>query len=103
MNSAPYTDSRRHVYKYGEFFPPELSLFAYNETIAQEYFPLSKEEAVVQSRAWIDHVGRNYKITKTTETLPDHLKDVPDSIIGEIIGCAHGGGNAMSNVLSRSV
>src|SRR3989344_2422305 len=38
MNSMPYIDQKGRVYKYGEFFPPELSPFAYNETIAQEYF-----------------------------------------------------------------
>jgi hypothetical protein len=37
------TETREIVYRYGEFFPPELSPFCYNETIAQEYFPLTKE------------------------------------------------------------
>ncbi|MFA6258551.1 MAG: hypothetical protein WCX79_02530, partial [Candidatus Paceibacterota bacterium] len=43
MNDMPYIDSKGRIYKYGEFFPPELSPFCYNETIAQEYFPLTKE------------------------------------------------------------
>ncbi|MBI2610051.1 hypothetical protein HYW53_02640, partial [Candidatus Giovannonibacteria bacterium] len=34
MNDMPYIDKKGRVYKYGEFFPPELSPFAYNETIA---------------------------------------------------------------------
>ncbi|HEY5713828.1 MAG TPA: hypothetical protein VIT68_00580, partial [Candidatus Gracilibacteria bacterium] len=34
--------------EWGEFFPISLSPFAYNETVAQEYFPLSKEEALVR-------------------------------------------------------
>jgi hypothetical protein len=29
----------------GEFFHPSLSPFGYNETLAQEYMPLSQEEA----------------------------------------------------------
>jgi hypothetical protein len=32
------------IYKYGEFFPSELSPFAYNETTAQEYYPLTKKK-----------------------------------------------------------
>ncbi|MDD5146640.1 MAG: hypothetical protein PHN39_02780, partial [Candidatus Pacebacteria bacterium] len=36
MNDMPYTDKKGRVYRYGEFFPPELSPFCYNETIAQE-------------------------------------------------------------------
>src|SRR3989344_304578 len=52
MNSMPYIDNKGRIYKYGEFFPPELSPFAYNETIAQEYFPLSAEAAAKAGFNW---------------------------------------------------
>jgi hypothetical protein len=91
MNKMPYVDKKGRVYKYGEFFPPELSPFAYNETIAQEYFPLTKEQALAQGYKWRDPDTRNYQITKKTEDLPDHIQDVPDSITNEIIQCAHKG------------
>jgi hypothetical protein len=32
----------------GEFFPSSLSSFGYNETVASELYPLSKEEAIKQ-------------------------------------------------------
>jgi hypothetical protein len=32
----------------GEFFDPKLSQFGYNETVAQEYFPLTREEALAR-------------------------------------------------------
>lgn len=32
----------------GEFFPPTLSPFCYNETVAQEYFPLTRDEALAR-------------------------------------------------------
>ncbi|MBI4085015.1 MAG: hypothetical protein HY432_00720 [Candidatus Liptonbacteria bacterium] len=89
MNDMPYVDSKGRVYKYGEFFPPELSPFAYNETIAQEYFPLTKEQAVTQGYKWKEPEQRNYGITKKPEELPDNIKDVDDSIIKEIIQCQH--------------
>jgi hypothetical protein len=89
MNTMPYVDSKGRIYKYGEFFPPELSPFAYNETIAQEYFPLTKEQAIEQGYRWKDPEPRNYQITITPAQLPDHIKDVPDSITEEIIGCSH--------------
>ena len=95
MNQMPYIDKKGRVYKYGEFFPPELSPFSYNETIAQEYFPLSKDEALAKGYSWKDPEPRNYEITLKTEDLPDHIKDVPDSILNEIIQCAHFG-HAMS-------
>ena len=89
MNTMPYIDKKGRVYKYGEFFPPELSPFSYNETIAQEYFPLTREEAIEQGYSWKDPEPRNYQITLKTEDIPDHIKDVPDSILNEIIQCAH--------------
>ena len=54
MSDMPYTDKNGRVYKYGEFFPAELSPFAYNETIAQEYYPLIKEQAIEQGYRWKD-------------------------------------------------
>jgi len=89
MSEMPYIDKKGRVYKYGEFFPPELSPFSYNETIAQEYFPLTKEEAIERGYWWKDPEPRNYQITLKTEDLPDHIKDVKDSILNEIIQCAH--------------
>jgi len=31
--------------EWGEFFPIEMSPFGYNETIAQEYFPITQDES----------------------------------------------------------
>lgn len=39
---------------WGEFFPVELSPFTYNETLAQEYFPMAKEQALAEGLAWRD-------------------------------------------------
>jgi hypothetical protein len=91
MNKMPYIDKKGRVYKYGEFFPPELSPFCYNETVAQEYFPLTKEEALEQGYSWKDPEERNYQIDIKSEDIPDHIKDVKDDIVGKIIECAHKG------------
>ena len=91
MNNMPYIDKKGRIYKYGEFFPPELSPFSYNETIAQEYFPLTKEQAIQQGYSWKDPEERNIKPTITSDQLPDHIKDVSDTITKEIIECAHKG------------
>jgi hypothetical protein len=34
----------RSTGEWGEFFPHELSPFGYDETVAQEYFPMTEEE-----------------------------------------------------------
>ena len=91
MNDMPYVDKRSHFYKYGEFPPSEFSLFAYNETVAQEYFPLTKEEALKQGYVWKEPEKRNYQITIKSQDLPDHIKDVEDLILEQIVGCEHEG------------
>lgn len=40
--------------EYGEFFPQELTPFCYNETIAQEDFPLTAGEALAKGFKWKD-------------------------------------------------
>ncbi|MFH1162353.1 MAG: hypothetical protein V1696_03745 [Candidatus Jorgensenbacteria bacterium] len=91
MNTMPYVDKQGRVYRYGEFFPPELSPFAYNETIAQEYFPLSEAEAKSKGYRWKNPDLKQYTITKRPEDLPDYIKDVTDEVLNETIGCAHEG------------
>src|SRR3989338_4312979 len=87
MQKMPYRDVNSIEYKYGEFFPPELSSFAYNETLARYFFPLSKEEALNKRYRWRDHEIPEQEITKSTDDVPDHIKDAPDSIVEEVIGC----------------
>ena len=89
MDSMPYVDKRGIVYKYGEFFPSEIAPFAYNETIAQEYFTLSETEAKTKGFRWKEQESKNYTITKKPEDLPDYIKDAGDEIMSEVIGCAH--------------
>lgn len=40
--------------EYGEFFPIEISSLPYNETMAYDYFPMTKEQAIKMSYRWID-------------------------------------------------
>ncbi|OGN25669.1 MAG: hypothetical protein A2925_02380 [Candidatus Yanofskybacteria bacterium RIFCSPLOWO2_01_FULL_44_22] len=91
MSEVPYKDQEGRVYKYGEFFPSDTSLFAYNETIAQEYFPLIKEEALAQKYVWKDPEERSYKITMQHNEIPDSIYDTAATILKEIIGCEHEG------------
>src|SRR3989338_7489605 len=91
MNVMPYTDKNGRIYTHGEFFPPELSKFAYNETIAQEYLPLTREEALREGYCWEESEQRTYRVTKEPEDLPDYIGDALDSVIEETIGCAHKG------------
>ena len=91
MDEMPFIDSKGRVYKYGEFFPSELSPHGYNETLAQEYFPISKDEAIVQGVKWVEPGERNYKIDFEIGSLPDDIKDVKDGMVGKVIACEHEG------------
>ena len=85
----PYIDESGHEYKYGEYFPSKLSPWAYNESTAYQWFPLKKEEALARGYSWEDREKRDYKTTVRASDLPDHIKDVPDSIVEEVIVCRH--------------
>lgn len=91
MDEMPYVDSVGRVYRYGEFFPTELSAYAYNEARGQEYFPLTKDEALAQGYAWRDREERGVTATLQCESIPDSIGDAEDSIVKEIIACAHAG------------
>lgn len=77
--------------EYGEFFPPVYSPFPYNESIAQEHFPLLREEALEKGFSWQEEEKKDYQITISAEDVPNNIKDVKDSILKEIIGCFHEG------------
>jgi hypothetical protein len=81
----------RKMGEWGEFFSAKISLFAYNETVAQEYFPLVKDEAIARGYHWRDIAKKNYQITIQGEDLPDSIGDSQESVVAQIVGCAHAG------------
>ena len=91
MNDMPYTDKKGRIYKYGEFFPIELSTFSYNETLASDFYPLTKEQALNSGYSWRDPEAKNYVVTMLAKNIPDNIKDIKDEITEEIIECKHKG------------
>ncbi len=87
MNEIPYEDKRGNLYKYGEFFPDEISPFAYNETPIKDYFSLTKEEIIGKKLKWREKEKNHYDITLKSIDIPDNIKDVPESILNEVIEC----------------
>jgi len=87
----------RHMKKtgeYGEFFPAQISHFRYNETIAMEYFPMTKEEALKKNYKWWDKLQKTTgKETLKTEQIPDSVLDVSESILNEVLCCVKCGRN----------
>jgi hypothetical protein len=91
MNTMPYIDNKGRVFKYGEFFPYDNSPFSYNETIAQEYFPLSKDKVFSGGWHWYDRPDRKYVATIKAIDLPETVKDISSSLVSEIIECENKG------------
>jgi hypothetical protein len=73
---------------YGDFFPPSLSPFGYNETLAQDYFPLTKEEAIKKGFNWQDKTTGTYgKETIKEKDMPKTIEEVTEDILEEILIC----------------
>jgi len=75
--------------EWGEFFPIEISPFAYNESVAQEYFPLNKGGVEGKGWKWHEREERGYQPTMRPENLPSSISETPDSITSEIIQCVN--------------
>lgn len=79
-------EQMRHEGAWGEFWPMAISPFAYNESAAQELFPLNKEQALNQGATWREEeLGSRYEGPKTT--VPSNIKDAQETIIKDILTC----------------
>ncbi|MDC0358319.1 hypothetical protein OAO01_05835 [Oligoflexia bacterium] len=76
--------------EYGEFFPIAMSPFGYNETVAQEYFPITPEEARTKGWNWRD--ASDFCTQSSIGTLDDSIDEVPDDITSQTLLCSATGG-----------
>jgi len=96
-----YLELREYIIKelveqelYGLCPPPEIAPFAYNETIAQNNFPLTKNEAVAQGYRWEDNIQETFDMeTLEPQNIPDNINDVNDSILNEVLKDIENGRN----------
>ena len=71
--------------EWGHFFPYEIHPYGYNETVAQEYFTLTKEQVLQRGWKWEDEQEKlkgdpNYII-------PDKINEVTDDILNQNLVC----------------
>lgn len=74
---------------WGRFFPASQSPFGYNESLAQEYMPLTKDEALQRGFHWretTDDVPNVAKIIPAGK-LPERIEDIPDDILHWAVRC----------------
>ncbi len=72
--------------EWGNFFPSAISPYGYNETVAQEFFPLTKDRATAQGFLWKDEISR--ATLPQTYSFPDHIKEVQDDVVHEVLVCS---------------
>ncbi len=78
---------------WGEFFPVNVSPFAYNETMAMHFLPITREEAVKRGWRWKDDIDVPPAVSKIIDAadLPDRIDDIPDDILHWAIRCTVSG------------
>jgi hypothetical protein len=66
-----------------------LSSFAYNETVANEYYPSSREEAEKAGYYWSDYIAPQPTAEKILQgkDLPTNIEEVSDDILQAVIAC----------------
>ncbi|MDP3970288.1 MAG: hypothetical protein Q8P90_01170 [bacterium] len=79
--------------EYGEFFPFSYSPFAYNETLANDLFPLTPEHAETLGARWLDErkEGVNRNAVIDANDLPEMITEVDNSILEKTIICEDSG------------
>jgi len=102
----------KKTWEWGEFFPSSISPFWYNETVAEEYFPIEINKTGLSSK--INYIDRTWNAYKTLEEvgerpvfkynsyespfpkvdkiipaskLPENIADIPEDILNRAIEC----------------
>jgi len=74
--------------EWGKFFPHNLSPFAYNEAVINEYYFLSKEQAIATGYWWEDELPTTTgQETMVTTNLPEKPEDFSDDLAKQILSC----------------
>ena len=77
-----------------EFLPQAMAAFAYNETAAQDFYPMTKEEAIKFGYRWqAEMPGTFGKETFEAEQIPDDINEVKEDITDQVLSCTKCGKN----------
>ncbi|MDO8649260.1 MAG: hypothetical protein Q7R81_05770 [Candidatus Peregrinibacteria bacterium] len=71
--------------EWGQFLPMSLCPLAYNQTIAQDYFPITKERAGELGARWSDQEAP--QSPKISVPVPDSIQDTSPDICSKILTC----------------
>jgi hypothetical protein len=82
------TEAMKKSQEWGEFFPATLSPFGYNESMAIDWFSLSREEAMRQGYNWKER-NEMSEVKKTihAKQLPETINEISDEVLDHAIEC----------------
>jgi hypothetical protein len=72
--------------EWGQYLDPQLSLYGYNETVAQEYYPLAKEQATLAGYNWYNKPIEHLEGV-VLSTIPEDIRSVGDDILDKVFTC----------------
>jgi len=72
--------------EWGQFFPINLFTYAYNESAAMDFYPLTKDEALRLGYKWRSKDEKEYQ-PPTISEIPNNINDVFDDFNEEILAC----------------
>jgi hypothetical protein len=67
--------------EWGQFFPTILTPMPYNRSVAQRYFPLTKEEALAQGFTWFEEEQKEFLGATPAAALLDGLPSSNESLL----------------------
>ncbi|EKE27936.1 MAG: hypothetical protein ACD_3C00123G0002 [uncultured bacterium (gcode 4)] len=86
----------KKTWEWWEFFPASISPFGYNETVAMEYYPIERRDAINRVSTdgrtifnWSDYENPKPDVSKIipASKLPENIKDIPEDILNWAIEC----------------
>jgi hypothetical protein len=81
-------EQMRKAGEWGEYLPSFVSQFTYNESLAQEYFPLAREDAIAQGWQWRDdEVTAPPSDIITVDQLPKTIHETQDDVLQMPVIC----------------
>jgi len=73
--------------EWGQFFPLSICPFGYNETVAQEYMPLTRKDVESRGWRWAEEQKAEKEYMGPKVEVPDRIDDTTDDLCEKILIC----------------
>ena len=85
MTEMPYIDKKGNKHHFGDFLPIELSYFGYNDSMANDVFPLTEKEIKENGFKYQENQHRDtIEGVLSVDNIPDDINDVKNEILNNI-------------------